>query len=134
MNKIFNHYLILVAILLFAFISRVVTLDYPNNYVFDEVYHGFTAKEYLANHKEAWEWWTTPPPGVAYEWTHPPLAKEIMAISMFLFNTTDAWAYRLPGVIFSVISIYLIYLLSKQLFRSEHISLIAAFLYSSSIL
>src|SRR4051812_2692644 len=92
-----NTKVILAAILLFSAVFRLYALNYPTGYVFDEVYHAFTAKEYLLNHKEAWEWWTTPPPGVAYEWTHPPLAKEIMAYSMGILHTTDAWAYRLPG-------------------------------------
>src|SRR3989304_7304184 len=95
-----SHLLIL--ILLLAAILRLYRLDFPNKYVFDEVYHAFTAKEFLAGRKVAWEWWTTPPPGVAYEWTHPPLAKEIMAASMFILHTQDAWAWRLPGALFGV--------------------------------
>ena len=121
---------ILIAILLFALLTRFYNLNYPTVYVFDEVYHAFTAKEFSQNHKEAWEWWTTPPPGVAYEWTHPPLAKEIMALSMLMFNTQESWAWRLPGVILGIISIYLIYLISKLLFKSELIALTASFIYS----
>lgn len=121
---------LLILILLFTFIVRLIRIDQPPKYVFDEVYHAFTAKEYLLGHKEAWEWWTTPPPGVAYEWTHPPLAKEIMALSMFIFQTTDPWAYRLPGIIFGTLSVYLIYLLGKSLFKNEQASLLAAFVYS----
>lgn len=121
---------ILIAILLFTFITRVFRIDFPNKYVFDEVYHAFTAKEYLRNNKEAWEWWTKPPPGVAYEWTHPPLAKEIMAGSMFIFRTEDAWAYRLPGVVLGTLCVYLLYLLGKSLFKSERTGLLAAFLLS----
>ncbi|MBI2330084.1 phospholipid carrier-dependent glycosyltransferase [Candidatus Daviesbacteria bacterium] len=123
-----EHILILILILT-AFL-RLYRLDYPNKYVFDEVYHGFTAKEFLAGHKEAWEWWTTPPPGVAYEWTHPPLAKEIMAISMFIFRTQDAWAYRLPGVLLGILSVYLVYLLGIKLLNNQTASLIAAFVFS----
>src|SRR3990167_6239125 len=109
---------ILIAILLFALLTRFYNLNYPNQYVFDEVYHAFTAKEFSTGHKEAWEWWTTPPPGVAYEWTHPPLAKEIMAVSMFFLRTQDAWAYRLPGALLGVLSVYLVYLLGLKLFSN----------------
>src|SRR3989344_4335358 len=98
LKKISSKYILILILLLAAFL-RLYRLDYPNKYVFDEVYHGFTAKEFLVGHKEAWEWWTTPPPGVAYEWTHPPLAKEIMAISMLVLHTQDSWAYRLPGAL-----------------------------------
>ncbi len=128
---------ILIAILIFAAFLRFYRLDYPNAYVFDEVYHGFTAKEYLKGSKEAWEWWTTPPPGVAFEWTHPTLAKEIMTSSMYIlgfFNeypgqNTEAFGWRLPGSILGVISVFLVYLLGKKLF-GRNSGLIAAFIFS----
>ena len=121
---------ILIFILAITTVLRLFRLDYPNKYVFDEVYHGFTAKEYLKGNKEAWEWWTKPPPGVAYEWTHPPLAKEIMTASMFITRSTDAWAWRLPGVLLGVLSIYLVYLLGLKLLNNQTASLIAAFAFS----
>ncbi len=129
LRRIKTQQILIVVLLLTAFL-RLYRLDFPNKYVFDEVYHAFTAKEFLAGHKEAWEWWTTPPPGVAYEWTHPPLAKEIMAISMFILHTQDSWAYRLPGVILGILSVYLIYLLGLKLLNNQIASLIAAFVFS----
>lgn len=126
----FQPIYILPAILFFTFISRVINIWYPTGYVFDEVYHAFTAKQYLIGSKAAWEYWTTPPPGVAYEWTHPPVAKEIMTISMWLLHTTQAWAYRIPGVLFGVAAVYLVYLIAKKLFNNETIALISAFLFS----
>lgn len=125
-----NPKYILIVILLSTAFLRLYRLDFPNKYVFDEVYHAFTAKEYLAGHKEAWEWWTTPPPGVAYEWTHPPLAKEIMAISMFLLNTEDAWAWRLPGALLGILSVYLVYLLGLKLLNNKQAALVAGFIFS----
>jgi len=121
---------ILIGIILLTAFLHLFRLDYPNAYVFDEVYHGFTAKEYLAGHKEAWEWWTTPPPGVAYEWTHPPLGKEIMTASMFLVRSTDAWAWRLPGALLGILSVCLIYLLAKTIFKKEEVGLLSAFIFS----
>ena len=121
---------ILIIILLISTFLRLYRLDDPNKYVFDEVYHAFTAKEFLMGHKEAWEYWTTPPAGVAYEWTHPPLAKEIMAASMFFVNSQNAWAWRLPGALFGILNIYLVYLLGKKLLNNEPASLIAAFVFS----
>lgn len=125
-----NSKKILLLIILFALAIRIYRLDYPNAYVFDEVYHAFTAKEYLKGSKEAWEWWTTPPEGVAYEWTHPPLAKEVMTASMFLFRIQDAWAWRLPGVLLGILSVYLVYLLGMKLLNNQTASLIAAFAFS----
>ncbi len=128
--KKFSSRQILILILLLSASLRLYRLDFPKGYVFDEVYHAFTAKEFLLGHKEAWEWWTTPPPGVAYEWTHPPLAKEIMAGSMFLLNTTDAWAWRLPGALFGILSIYLVYLLGLKLIKDQKGALFASFIFS----
>lgn len=124
-----NSTKILIIILVISAFLHLFRLDYPNAYVFDEVYHGFTAKEYLKGSKEAWEWWTTPPPGVAFEWTHPPLAKELMTVSMYLVNTTDAWGWRLPGAILGIISVFLVYKLGERLF-SKSTGLVAAFLFS----
>ncbi len=121
---------ILILILVFAFFIRVLFIWYPKDYVFDEVYHGFTAREYLKGSKEAWEWWTKPPPYVAYEWTHPPMAKEIMTGSMFILRTTDPWAYRLPGALLGVISVYLVYLIAQKLFNKDPVSLLSAFIFS----
>lgn len=121
---------ILILIIILTAFLRLFRLDYPNKYVFDEVYHAFTAKEYLKGNKEAWEWWTKPPPGVAYEWTHPLLAKELMTASMFLVRSEDAWAWRLPGVVMGILSVYLVYLLGLRLLNSQTASLIAAFVFS----
>lgn len=121
---------ILILILLLTAILRLYRLDYPNKNIFDEVYHAFTAKEYLKGSKEAWQWWTKAPEGVAYEWTHPPLAKEIMAVSMFITRSQDAWAWRLPGVLLGVLSVFVIYKLALRLFQSEIPALLAASLFS----
>ncbi len=128
-NLIKPRNILILIIVLTAFL-RLFRLDYPNKFIFDEVYHAFTAKEYLKGSREAWEWWTTPPPGVAYEWTHPPLAKEIMTASMFIFRSQDSWAWRLPGALLGVLSVYLVYLLGIRLLNSQTAALIAAFAYS----
>lgn len=125
-----NHRFILGLILITTFLLRVYRLDYPKGYVFDEVYHGFTAKEYAKGEKVAWEYWTSPPAGVAYEWTHPPLAKEIMAISLRTFSTQAHWAFRLPGVILGVLSVLFVYLIAKTLFEKVSIALLSSFIFS----
>lgn len=122
--------IILLVILLSTAILRFFRLDFPNQYIFDEVYHGFTAKEYLKGNKEAWEWWTKAPEGVAYEWTHPPLAKEIMTASMFILRSQDTWAWRLPGVLLGVLSVFAVYKLGQKLFQNDLPAMLAAFLFS----
>lgn len=121
---------LLILILLVAAFLRLFRLDYPNQYVFDEVYHAFTAKEYLRGSKDAWEFWIKPPPGVAYEWTHPPLAKELMAASMWLVGSQDGWVYRLPGALLGVVGVYFVYLIGKELFKNESVALVSTFIFS----
>ena len=122
---------ILITILVISAFLRIFRLSYPNQYVFDEVYHAYTAKEYLKGNKEAWSPWGKPTEtGTAFEWLHPPIAKEIMTTSMFLLHTTDAWAWRLPGVFFGILSIFLVYQLAILLLKTEAAALISAFIFS----
>jgi predicted membrane-bound dolichyl-phosphate-mannose-protein mannosyltransferase len=53
--------------------TRGYRLDWPREMYFDEVYHARTAFELLA-HRDP------------YEWTHPHLAKEIMALGILAFG------------------------------------------------
>lgn len=120
---------ILTAILIIALSIRIFSISHPPDYIFDEVYHAFTAREYLNNNIEAWEWWTTPPPGVAYEWTHPPVAKYFMTAGMLLFGE-NSFGWRIGSVIFGVISILWLYLLVFALTHNRQTALISAFLVS----
>lgn len=128
--KIKRVRLFLSLLLLLSLFLRVVRLDYPKNYVFDEVYYPFTAKEYLKRNSEAWEWWTKAPEGNAYAWVNPPLAQEIMAGSMFILRSTDSFAWRLPGIIMGVLSIYLVYYLGVLLFKKNTVALLSAVIFS----
>src|SRR5207245_9408611 len=53
--------------------TRGYRLDFPRDMYFDEVYHARTAFELLAQREP-------------YEWTHPHLAKEIMALGILAFG------------------------------------------------
>lgn len=129
-NIKFHPKKILIAILIFAALTRLYRLDYPNQYIFDEVYHAFTAKEYLKGNKDAWSPFGKSPPGVAFEWLHPPISKEIMTASMFVLQTTDSWAYRLPGALLGILSVFLLYKLAMLLFKNETIALLTAGIFS----
>jgi 4-amino-4-deoxy-L-arabinose transferase-like glycosyltransferase len=56
----------------FAFLFRLWRLDTPRSMHFDEVYHARSATEWLADWQEGWTRDT-------YEWTHPMLAKYLIA-------------------------------------------------------
>jgi predicted membrane-bound dolichyl-phosphate-mannose-protein mannosyltransferase len=119
----------LTAILVFALVSRIVLLWVPDTDYFDEIYHAFTARQILSGDPLPWHWSSQHPEGFAYEWTHPPLAKEIMAASMGIFGVSP-FAWRLPGALLGVATIYAVYLIAKKLFGSRDIALLAALLIS----
>ena len=80
------HLIILSAILLFSFITRIYHVNIPDKYYFDEVYHAVTAKLYARNDPSGYEWWHQPPePNTAIEWLHPPLAKLTQAFGILIF-------------------------------------------------
>lgn len=129
LKKINSKYILVLILVLTAFL-RLYRLDYPNKYVFDEVYHAYTAKEYLKGNKEAWSPWGHSAPGVAFEWLHPPIAKELMTASMFILHTTDAWAWRLPGTLLGILSVFLVFKLGQLLFKTDSAALLSAFIFS----
>ncbi len=64
--------LLLVAFVLVAFGYRLWRLDIPRSMHFDEVYHARSATEFLADWEHGWT-------RDVYEWTHPMLAKYLIA-------------------------------------------------------
>jgi len=117
--------ILFVGVVLFASITRFYQLASPPTHYFDEVYHAFTAQNMLHGITKAWEWWNPNPAGFAYEWTHPPLAKEVMALSMRIINE-NSFGYRFPGALLGVGSIILIYFIAKEIFDDELLALIAS--------
>ena len=62
----------LLALVVFALVFRLWRLDTPRSQHFDEVYHARSAAEFLANWNNDWT-------RDVYEWTHPMLAKYLIA-------------------------------------------------------
>jgi len=60
---------------------------------------------------------------------HPPLAKLMIALSMWLIGN-DEYGFRLPSVLFGTLSILVFYLLLKRVSGDKLLSLIATFLFS----
>jgi 4-amino-4-deoxy-L-arabinose transferase-like glycosyltransferase len=63
---------LVIGFVLFAFLFRLWRLDTPRSMHFDEVYHARSATEWLTDWQEGWTRDT-------YEWTHPMLAKYLIA-------------------------------------------------------
>ncbi len=80
---------------------------------FDELYHARTAYEGLHDMS-------------IYEWTHPPLGKQIIAVGISIFGM-NPFGWRVMGALFGVAMIPLMYAFGKRLFggRSE-LALLAA--------
>jgi len=120
---------LLLLIFTFSLITRVVGLETPKEDYFDEIYHAFTARSLAQGEPYVWHWQTNNPPGFAYEWTHPPLAKEIMAGSIIVFGE-HSLAWRLPGALLATLCVLLVYKISYEIFKRRDISLIASALLS----
>ena len=70
---------LLLAVVSAAF--RLPRLGFPAEEIFDEVYHAKTALEYLQGKNPT-------------EWVHPPTAKLLIAVGVWLFGY-ESWAWRL---------------------------------------
>ncbi|HEU5314738.1 MAG TPA: hypothetical protein VFX49_01405, partial [Chloroflexota bacterium] len=77
--------LLLGGFILFALVFRLWRIDVPQGYHFDEVYHARSAMEWLADWQEGWTQDT-------YEWTHPMLAKYLIAGGMVLADPNQVRA------------------------------------------
>ncbi|MDF9392263.1 phospholipid carrier-dependent glycosyltransferase [Methylococcus capsulatus] len=117
------------AIVLFGFFTKISRLDYPRDFYFDEVYHGFTATIVLHGDRDAYDPWAKPPPGKAYEWTHPPLSKLIMAGMMAVFGE-NAFGWRIGSVLFGTLATIAAAALAFELFGSLPIAVLTAALMS----
>lgn len=81
---------------------------YLTGTMFDEVYHGRTAYEFL--HKLT-----------TYETTHPHLGKIIISLGIVIFGM-NPFGWRFMSVIFGILIIPLMYLFAKKLFHHSFIA------------
>ncbi|MBA2278557.1 MAG: phospholipid carrier-dependent glycosyltransferase [Chloroflexia bacterium] len=117
--------LFVVALVLFA-----VRLGAANTYAYDEVYHAFTAAEYLKGNADAHMAGHAVPepkpnPNVAYEWTHPPLGKLLIAVGIFAFGDEPV-GWRAMSTLFGAIGIVVVYFLGWQLTGRWTVGLLAS--------
>lgn len=77
--------------------------DFMNSTYFDEVYHPRTAYEFLHRLE-------------VYEWTHPPLGKDIIALGIKLFGMTP-FGWRFFGTLCGVMMLPAFYILARKIFE-----------------
>ncbi|MCL2456478.1 MAG: glycosyltransferase family 39 protein, partial [Defluviitaleaceae bacterium] len=89
---------------------------FMNSTYFDEIYHPRTGYEFAHGLP-------------VYETTHPPLGKVFMAASIKIFGMTP-FAWRLPGVLFGIFMIPLLYAFARKILKSNNFALFAAFVFT----
>jgi len=111
-------YLIAIALTLTSFVICILWYGYPTEKYFDEVYYPRAGEEYLS-HKPI------------FEYTHPPLTKLIITLSMMLFgglhglgNTGYGW--RFLNIVIGALMVYVLYIFAKRLTRSTLFATAAA--------
>jgi dolichyl-phosphate-mannose--protein O-mannosyl transferase len=113
--------LFVVAIALFA-----PRLDVPGTYVFDEVYHAYTAGQYVAGNHDAYLWNTKAPrEHVGYTWNHPPVGILFMAAGVTIWGD-NAFGWRIASAIFGATGVVLAYLLALAITRRKAVAVVAA--------
>ncbi len=106
---------------LLGFVSFVVTFvgyTWPAEKIFDEIYYARAGEEYL-QHKEI------------FEFTHPPLTKLVVTLSMMLFgglhglgDTAAGW--RFLNLVVGALMVFVMYAFAKRLFGSTAWATVAA--------
>ena len=77
------------------------TFDYQSSAYFDEIYYFRTANEFINGQP-------------AYENTHPPLGKTLIALGALLFGT-NPFGFRFMGTLFGVLMLPFLYIFARNL-------------------
>lgn len=107
--------MIAVAIFLAAHLALLIGLVTPEKFVFDEVHYVPAARQMLGS---------TPSQPMLNP-MHPPLAKELIAVSIAAFGD-NAFGWRYPATLFGALAIVAIYLCGLALFAAQGPAIAAA--------
>lgn len=77
------------------------TFDYRSSAYFDEIYYFRTANEFITGQP-------------AYENTHPPLGKSLIALGSLLFGT-NPFGFRFMGTLFGVLMLPFLYIFARNI-------------------
>jgi len=104
---------------LLSFVLCGIRYWYPAQRYFDEIYYPRSAVEYLTWRPQ-------------YEWTHPPLTKLLIALSMLLFGGAHSplgnsgYGWRFLNLVVGAALVYLVYVFVKRITSSSVFASIAA--------
>lgn len=100
-------------------------LQAPPRYMFDEVYHAYTAGQYAAGNADAYVWDTEAPrKGVAYMWNHPPLGVLMLTAGILLWGDTP-FGWRFSSALFGAAGVFVVYLLGLAITRDRRMAFLA---------
>lgn len=95
---------------------RLFYLTYPEEMIFDEVYHSRAAAEYLR--------------GISpFEWVHPPLAKLLISVGVYFFGL-NSFGWRIVPVLFGTLFVPVMYIFGKTMFEKRSLGVLAAVIIS----
>lgn len=115
---------ITVVLALMALALTLPRLTTPGEYVFDELYYAFTAGNYVAGN-EAYASRIPPRDDPAIEWTHPPLAKLLIAGGILLGGDTPL-GWRMMSVLLGVAGAVITFWLGYRMAGSRAVGTLAA--------
>jgi dolichyl-phosphate-mannose--protein O-mannosyl transferase len=101
-------------LMLVAFVIAIVNIAWPPDKIFDEIYFARSAGEYLRHIPQ-------------YEWTHPPLTKEFIALSIAMFGD-NSFGWRFLNVVMGAIEVGVLYAFAKRLTGSTLFAAVAGVL------
>jgi dolichyl-phosphate-mannose-protein mannosyltransferase len=113
-----------VALVLLALALSLPRLTTPDAYVFDELYYAYTAGKYVVG-EDAYSTDVLPRDDPAIEWTHPPLAKLLIAGGI-LVGGDNPLGWRIASVLAGVAGVLITYILALSLTGSRVTSAVAA--------
>lgn len=115
-------------------ILRLLWLDKPNgSLIFDEWYYVNVARVILglpqSKGSNGLPPYVNAPVGIDPNHEHPPLAKLMIALSMYFLGDNGV-GWRIPSVIFGSLAVLIFYLLMKRLATYPIVPIVATFLFS----
>lgn len=122
-----SNRLILIVFVLIAIFTRVPFLDqFPKGFSGDEIQQGYAAYSILKTGKDEWgEFLPINPRGFGD--FKPPLYIYVTIPSIAIFGLNE-YAVRFPAALVGILSVIVLYFLTKQIFQNQQLSFLAAFL------
>jgi dolichyl-phosphate-mannose--protein O-mannosyl transferase len=112
------------ALALLALALSLPRLTTPSDYVFDELYYTYTAAKYVTG-DEAYSTAVAPDDDPTIEWTHPPMAKLLIAGGILVAGDNPL-GWRIASVLFGAAGAIIVYFLALSLTGSRATSALAA--------